>query len=539
MLQASFDLEAWKRGFREVEPLANGYYVIEGVSFPDDLRGTFFRNGPGKFEVTGGCKVQHPLDGDGLVLGVTFSSNGQIFVRHRLIMTQGLLRDNVYKTVYSNGLYGAQAQGGLTINPIRQQPKHTANAGLAWWEGKLLATWPLGKPYVVDPYNLGTVVGSEDNGASDLGGGLEKDFTFATRPKVCATENILTTVSQVPSALETTVRFIEFKGEEWKSRYPIALPRTFRLGGYAYFSDYAITPKWFILAKPPVKVNTMAAIVSKPFTEVLEADDNATSELIIATRLKRDQAEVNVPLDKSCIEEFANSFETEDGHVVLDVVASEKWSVQRADGSSPCWLREAPGQLPRRQLIRYDVDLNTKAWTKRVLSDRHVSAPTVHPNMVGKKHRYVFAAVSHAGVGPMAGIVKVDVESGTSQEWVPGPSEFASNPVFAPKDGSTAEDAGYLLTTIFDGASQRTDVVVLDAADLSRGPVVRFSLEQAMPHGLSGCWAQGLTTDKEEMGRKITLLRLFEKKAQSWNEMNTSFTTLGANFFAKQGGTLR
>lgn len=99
----------------------------------------------------------------------------------------------------------------------------------------------------------------------------------------------------MPSALNTTVRFVEFAPGAWRPRYQSA--RQIGVGGYTRFSDFAITPKWFVLAKPPLKVDGLGAALGKTFSEVLDFDPSGTSELIFATRLKRDEAEIVIPVD--------------------------------------------------------------------------------------------------------------------------------------------------------------------------------------------------------------------------------------------------
>ena len=160
------------------------------MDLPKDLSGTFFRNGPGKFKEAQDM-VTHELDGDGLVLGISFLPDSkQVCVRHRLVQTQGLLRDKVNTRIYARGYHGTPAgQGGLP-DPRANFPKHTANATVVQWEEKLLAVGHFGKPFEIDPGNLGTVLGNEDEGSWNIDGVL-KDDAVGSSPKVCATEELL------------------------------------------------------------------------------------------------------------------------------------------------------------------------------------------------------------------------------------------------------------------------------------------------------------------------------------------------------------
>ncbi|CAE8607446.1 unnamed protein product, partial [Polarella glacialis] len=538
------DLDAWRKGFCEVEEPKDGFYFLEVEGLPPDLKGTYFRNSPGKFK-SGDSLVRHQLDGDGLMLGISFDEGGRVLVRHRLVQTQGLLRDNYHKRIFAQGHFGTPVEGGNPFDPRQKDsrtPKNTANTGVAYWAGKLLALGPFDKPFEMEPGCLGTVIGNQPSGATDLGEALDKDVGYGSTPKVCGTEGCLTNFSQTASALETTIRFFEFAKDEWRPRYKV--PRMLRVSGCTRFADFGITKKWLVLARPPLKVDGFGAAMGKSFRETLQNDEAGVGEFVFATRLKKESQEVSVPVDNLVCEEIANAYELEGDRVVVDLVAADRWSAETApDGDKSAWQVDDFSSTPRRRLVRYEVDLKAKTWTKRELCDRHLGFTSVNPAFNGKKHRFVFAAVPHGAqgeVGPMAGIAKIDVESGEVDAWTPGPSEFGGQPLFVPKPGAEEEDAGYLLTVVFDGAAQSSEVVVLDAQAVSKGPVCRFPLQVALPHGLRSCWAEGVSFEPQDMKRKMTLLRMFQKKAQSWNAMDSSFSTLGSKaFFDQQGVRLR
>jgi len=58
--------------------------------------------------------------------------------------------------------------------------------------------------------------------------------------------------------------------------------------------------------------------------------------------------------------------------------------------------------------------------------------------------------------------------------------------VFIPDPEGQGEEAGWIVTVVFDAASQRSQVVILEAADLTAGPVARIPLRHHIPYGLHG-----------------------------------------------------
>lgn len=90
----------------------------------EGLRGTLFRAGP--------CSE----DGDGMVIGVTFSDDGCI-VRSRFVRTEKF---------------------------VRGKGEHLANGGVCYWNGRLYALHEGKKPYQIDPLSCGTQKLSELGG---------------------------------------------------------------------------------------------------------------------------------------------------------------------------------------------------------------------------------------------------------------------------------------------------------------------------------------------------------------------------------------
>jgi all-trans-8'-apo-beta-carotenal 15,15'-oxygenase len=79
-------LDEWDKGFMDAEEQPVGYWadVVYG-EIPEDLEGTFFRNGPGRFSI-GTTPIDHPYDGDGLVASLAFKK-GKAYFRSRFVST--------------------------------------------------------------------------------------------------------------------------------------------------------------------------------------------------------------------------------------------------------------------------------------------------------------------------------------------------------------------------------------------------------------------------------------------------------------------
>jgi carotenoid cleavage dioxygenase len=57
-----------------------------------------------------------------------------------------------------------------------------------------------------------------------------------------------------------------------------------------------------------------------------------------------------------------------------------------------------------------------------------------------------------------------------------------------PASPGAAEDEGWLLAFVYDAARDGSDLVILDAADVTAKPVASVPLPQRVPFGFHGSW---------------------------------------------------
>lgn len=128
--------------------------------------------------------------------------------------------------------------------------------------------------------------------------------------------------------------------------------------------------------------------------------------------------------------------------------------------------------------------------------------PKTNPLYATREPRYVYFTAARSLVpgkaAPPQAIVKLDAKTGEVETWAPGRRCFCEEIVFVPdtsssssaegEEGEEQEDAGFLLSMVFDASVNRSSLVVLDARSLKKGPVARVWLRHHVPHGLHGEW---------------------------------------------------
>ena len=124
------------------------------------------------------------------------------------------------------------------------------------------------------------------------------------------------------------------------------------------------------------------------------------------------------------------------------------------------------------------------------LSEYPGELPRIHPDRVGRPYRYFWSsATDRDWKGPyLSGISKVDADLHETvfRDYAPG---LTSEPVFVPSPRAAGEDDGWILHTLYLQEEHRSDLLVLDARDLST--TCRARLPHHESPGFHGTWVDG------------------------------------------------
>jgi carotenoid cleavage dioxygenase len=164
---------------------------------------------------------------------------------------------------------------------------------------------------------------------------------------------------------------------------------------------------------------------------------------------------------------------------------------------------EADGQRLVMHVIRYDslgdgVDLNGQAtlwrWTidlatgtvsEQQLDDRICEFPRIDDRLAGLPTRFGHASTMR---GPHGGeIHRFDLTTGAVSSHRLGEGRIPGEAVFVPADDKPG-GKGWLMSFVYDAATNGSDLVILDADDLAAAPVARIHLPRRVPAGFHGNW---------------------------------------------------
>lgn len=189
----------------------------------------------------------------------------------------------------------------------------------------------------------------------------------------------------------------------------------------------------------------------------------------------------------------------------------------------------------KKGLWRYTVDAKSQNIFKERLVTNDVGFATINPALSCQRHRYVYYTVGAlaGSSSPPQGVGRYDADTGSTTHWFPENFQFCGEPIYAPRadkdDTATAEDNGYLLSVLFDGRSEQSELLIFLASDIGKGPISRIPLGFAIPHGLFGVFTADpdATWSEDVISRRAKLADKIESRGSMWNEVKSDFAGLG------------
>lgn len=443
----------------DMEITAENLTVIGEI--PRDLNGLYVRNGPNPQYAPQGR--YHWFDGDGMLHAVHVR-DGQVSYRNRWVRTEGFERES-----HAGGVVWTGIIEPLSSNPRHMPLKDTANTDIKYHNEKLLALWYLsGDPYAIDPLTLETI------GKEDFGGQRRGHVSAHVKVDEHSNELLFFDYGLRPPYMSYGV-----VGPDGCLRHfaPIDLP------GPRLPHDMAITQNYSILLDLPL-VNDPEALRQGRHKIVFRRD--MPSRFGVIPRYG-DPDSIRWFEAKPCYMYHTINAWEEGDEVVLDTCRV----------SRPAPPDTAVGRLEKMlaylrldaRIYRYRFNMKTGETKEGPLDDRNTEFPTMNTSVLGRPSRYAYNVhLTTDKTLLFDGIIKYDTVQDSSEMFRFGRGRYGSEAPFAPRPYATSEDDGYLLSFIYDEGEQRSELVILDAKEITAGPVARVLIPQRIPYGFHACW---------------------------------------------------
>ncbi len=439
---------------------------------PDDLSGVYIRNTENPlFEP---IKRYHPFDGDAMLHSISFG-NGEARYANRFVRTDGFLAEQDAKQ---------SLWAGITEHPsnaiadhgwgARTMMKDNASTDVIVHGGQALATfYQCGELYAVDPRTL------EGQGKQTWGGKFPADG-----------------ISAHPTLDEHTgeLMFFNYSANAPYMHYGVVSPEgelvnyvDIPLPGPRLPHDMAITENWSILNDLPLFWDP-EALANGYYSNKFDRDRPSRFALIPRHGSADDIRWFEA--DPTFVLHWSNAYEDGD-EVVLDGFFQHN-PTARGVARFPDELKgfeTLDMNVLQARAHRWRFNLVTGETKEEQMSEHCSEFPMVNGRHVGRPYRYSYNAVCAQGLFAFNGLIKHDLDTGV-EEFVKVPEGvYVSETVMAPRDGSTAEDDGYLVTFTSDIINDWSECWVFDAASPSDGPVARIRLPERIASGTHSTWA--------------------------------------------------
>lgn len=430
---------------------------------PSDLSGMYVRNGPNpRFAPIG---LYQWFDGDGMLHGVQIN-NGKASYRNRYVRTQGFkLEENAGRAIWTGVMEAPRLNA--PANNLFSPFKNTANTGLLWHSGQLMALWEGAEPYKIESSNLETV------GPYNYHGKLSSPFT--AHPKVDPETGELLFFGYTPlDAPYLHYSIVSAQGELLRT-VPIPLP----IG--VMIHDFAITANYTIFLNLPLTFS-LKRLHRTGAAYLFEGD--FPSRFGILPRYG-DNSNIRWFEAPSCyIFHTVNAYEVGEEIVLIACRMSGTKCVDL-----PTKFNDVQDDRPRLYYWRFN--LRTGTVKEEALDEVASDFPSLNQQKLGHHNRYCYTARMASGHKPdftFDALLKYDLTTGSCQVHKLGTGRYGGEAVFVPRPNSAAEDDGWLLTFVYDKAKNASELIVVDAQDLTAEPLARVLIPQRVPYGFHGIW---------------------------------------------------
>jgi carotenoid cleavage dioxygenase-like enzyme len=449
-----------------LEERTDAHLTVVG-QVPHDLNGLFVQNGPNpRFSPATGHSW---FDGDGMVQAVELK-DGQATFRSRWIETAGLKDDlEAGRAMYV---------GSLSKPGSGRRHKNVANTDLVYHSGRLLALWwEGGEPYELGLPDLRTKgVFNYDN---TLAGGLTSHAKIDPRTG----ELFFISWGRTPPFLHLGIA-----GDDGKimRHIPVLLP------GPRIQHDMAISDRFICIFDFPLMLD-----LKRPDQDTLGFIFHEELPARIGLIDRRDAAASPrwFPISPSFMWHLSSAWDEGDEFVLVGA------RIRHPTRRDSCGQVRDEGPIVDGE-HRFDaspymwrLNLKSGAVSERQLDDVCVEFPRVNDAHLCAGARYTYMLEIDRGEPTLKarGVLKYDLAQGRRERLRLPDGHIGYEVSFAPRDGSTREDDGYLVGFVTNEAELTSEFWITPAQALADGPVARVKLPQKVPPKFHGRW---LSADK-------------------------------------------
>ncbi len=405
-------------------------------AIPSALGGRYIRNGANPSR----GQSPHWFLGDGMLHSVRLGDGRAMAYRNRWVRTAQLA-----------GELGPPAGG-----------RNASNVSLIQHGARLLSSGEVGLPFEILPEDLSTL------GTYDFSGKLTQSFT--AHPKIDPATGHLHFFGYWFFGEDLLLYHVADERGQVLSTQRIPVSKA------TMIHSFAITEQDVVFWEAPVLFDLAAAAAGEgaPFQW-----DPSYGARIGVMPLGGPVEELRwVEVDPFYVFHEVNAYREGD-----DIIVDVCWHPDMFNGSD---LSGAQGGSVKRW------SLNTAgqklSYSEQLVSEALFELPSHDRRFSGRPYRHGWFAVTRdrPDTVEFAGTGHIDYQTGRVSQWDPGPTRHAGEPFFVPGDRDEAQ--GWLLSFVYDHVANESVLAILDAQDVSAGPLAEVLMPRRVPYGFHGLW---------------------------------------------------
>lgn len=443
---------------------------VEGT-LPAGLRGTLYRNGPGRFDL-GGHRKRHLLDGDGMIQAFRFE-DGRVHYRNRFVQTRKFIKEQAAGR-FLLPTWTTRAPGGLRRNAGNRIQSQAGVTTLVK-NGCLYAFDEVGLPWGLNPDTLETL------GEQKVGPRRESlNFKAHTHTDPSTGQWGLLAFQH---GRQNTVHLVEHRNDMAFIRHQrIPVPRS------SYVHDWFLTQRYAVVLLHPLVLSPLPFLSGlASFTESLSWRPQDGNLVLVVDR-EAEQKPLFLEAPASFMWHTLNAYD-EAGFIVADFVGYQEPDHFVGENAALRQIMEGRRGVSKAtgQLRRYRIDLKKRSVIEEVISTRNCEFPALDQRLACGPHRYgYFTTATEPGIFHH-GLARINTETGQETVMDMGAQTHMGEPVFVPEPDK-GTDFGWLLSLGLDGRTGKSFLGVFRADEVSAGPVARVLLNHATPLSFHGHW---------------------------------------------------
>lgn len=467
------------RGYSAPSRIEGDVHDLEVAgAIPPELNGTFYRNSADPcYPPLLGKDIF--INGDGMVHMVRLN-NSHADLKTRYVRTRKFELERQAR----RALFGAYRNPFTDSPEAAGEDSNTANTSVLWHHGKLYALKESGLPYELDPDTLETL------GERDFGGRLQK--TFTAHPKIDPeTGECIAFAYNAPGHASRDIEIYTLSKQGEITRH-----ERFEAPYSSMVHDFLVSRNHIIFVVCPMVCDWERVKAGHSYWHW---DNTLKTKIAVIPRKEgvRGIRWYTCPKVAFQTHTFNAWEETTSAGTTLHLdqfITGSGWLSQFPDLHDP-HAKEYP---PYGERWSFDLDSVSQDFRIERLIDQVGEMPAIDPRYAMKRNRHFWFGTFNPALGPMLEpgpkgppftcIGHFDEAKSRLSYWYAGSDSAPEEPHFVPRSPNAPEGEGWILTMVGRRRENRTDLVILDALHLDRGPVAIVKFPYRVHEGFHGTW---------------------------------------------------